>query len=56
MQLKTNSGRQPTRMRLYSRRKSKGERFIFEPVCEKPNNLGSNQARHKPAFTVTGDG
>ena len=27
----------------------------YEPVCEKTNNLGSDQVRHKPACTVTED-
>ena len=27
----------------------------FEPVCEKTNNLGSDQVRHKPGCTVTED-
>ena len=27
--------------------------IIYEPVREKTNNLGSDQARHKPACTVT---
>ena len=30
--------------------------FINEPVREKTNNLGSNQARHKPGCTLTEDG
>ena len=29
------------------------ETVIFEPVREKTNILGSDQARHKPACTVT---
>ena len=27
-----------------------------EPVCEKTNNLGSDQVRHKPGCTNTEDG
>ena len=27
--------------------------FLFEPVHEKTNNLGSDQVRHKPGCTVT---
>ena len=29
---------------------------IYEPVCEKTNNLGSDQVQHKPVCTVTEDG
>ena len=29
--------------------------FVLEPVCEKTNNLGSDQVRHKPGCTVTED-
>ena len=28
---------------------------IHEPVCEKTNNLGSDQVRHKPGCAVTED-
>ena len=30
--------------------------YSSEPVREKTNNLGSDQARHKPGCTVTKDG
>ena len=29
---------------------------LFEPVCEKTNNFGSDLFRHKPGCTVTEDG
>ena len=32
---------------------AEGMVFIFEPVREKTNNLGSDQVRHKPCLTVT---
>ena len=31
-------------------------RLMYEPVCEKTNNLGSDQVQHKPGCTVTEDG
>ena len=30
--------------------------YSFEPVCEKTNNLDSDQVGHKPGCTVTEDG
>ena len=29
---------------------------LNEPVCEKTNNLGSDQVQHKPGCTVTENG
>ena len=29
---------------------------LFEPVCEKTNNLCSDQVRHQPGSTVIEDG
>ena len=31
----------------------KKNKKTFEPFCEKTNNLGSNQFRHKPGCTIT---
>ena len=28
-------------------------KFEIEPICEKTNNLGSNEIKHNPACTVT---
>ena len=30
--------------------------YVYEPVREKINNLGSDQVRYKPGCTVTEDG
>ena len=35
---------------------NKSHVFVFEPVCEKTNNLGSDQVLHKPGCTVKEDG
>ena len=32
------------------------QKLNYEPVCEKLNNLGSDQVRHKSGCTVTEDG
>ena len=38
---------------VISVRKQSLRLLSFELVREKTNNLGSNQVRHKPAYTVT---
>ena len=30
--------------------------YLFEPVREKTKNMGSDEVRHKPGYTVTEDG